>query len=305
MSRMRATFVGFGAVLLWALLAVLTVQAGPVPPFLLASLSLAIGGLVGVAWTARSGRGLAPLRGVRPVVWLVGIAGIFGYHFFYFTALSLAPAAQASLIAYLWPLLIVLLSGLLPGERLRPLHLVGAVLALAGAALILLPGVTGAAGSAAGYLSALGCAVTWALYSVASRRLGETPTETVTIFCLASTLLAALAHLALETTVWPQGPGAWVAVALLGLGPVGLAFYLWDVGVKRGDIQLLGTMSYAAPLLSTLILVLAGAAEPTANLAAAALLIAGGAALAARAGRRAPQTGKEVRPDAKGAGSLP
>ena len=79
------------------------------------------------------------------------------------------------------------------------------------------------------------------------------------------------------------GASGWASVAGLGLGPVGLAFYVWDIGVKRGDIQLLGASSYAAPLLSTLILVLAGIAAPGWALALAALLIAGGAALAARA----------------------
>jgi drug/metabolite transporter (DMT)-like permease len=282
----RATAIGFGAVLLWALLALLTVRAGPVPPFQLAALCFLIGGLAGLVWIALAGRGLRVLAEVRPVVWAVGIGGLFGYHFLYFTALANAPAAQASLIAYLWPLLIVIFSGLLPGERLRPLHLVGAGVALAGAMLILLPEAGGGDGLTLGHAAALGCAFVWSGYSVASRRLGAAPTETVAVFCLASALLAGAAHLALETTSWPASSSAWIALLLLGAGPVGLAFYLWDIGVKRGDIQLLGTASYAAPLLSTLILVLAGEAAPTPRLGAAALLIAGGAALAARASAR-------------------
>ena len=69
---------------------------------------------------------------------------------------------------------------------------------------------------------------------------------------------------------------------MIGAGPVGLAFYLWDVGVKRGDIQLLGTASYAAPLLSTFVLIGTGYTRPSVSLVAAALLIAGGALIAAR-----------------------
>jgi drug/metabolite transporter (DMT)-like permease len=305
-SRTRATLIGFGAVLLWALLALLTVWVGPVPPFQLAAMCFTIGGLIGLVWIGVSGRGLAPLRGVPPVVWLVGIAGIFGYHFFYFTALANAPAAQASLIAYLWPLLIVLFSGLLPGERLRPLHLAGAAFAFAGAILVLVgPGLAGA-GAAVGYSAALACALVWSSYSLLSRRLGSAPTETVTVFCLASAVLAGLAHLALETTVWPDGARAWAAAIGLGLGPVGLAFFLWDVGVKRGDIQLLGTASYAAPLLSTLVLVGAGEAEATASLIGAALLIAVGAGIAARAGRgRRPAREVGVTSERRAARSLP
>ena len=287
MSRGRATAVGFGAVLLWAAMALLTVAVGGLPPFQLTALCFAIGGGIGLAWIAAGGRrGLAALRVVPPAAWTVGIGGLFGYHLCYFTALALAPPAQASLIAYLWPLLIVLLSGLLPGERLRPAHVLGALVAFAGAALVVAgPGTRFEAAHLPGYLAAAGCALIWSGYSVLSRRLGAVPTESVAVSCLATAALSLVAHLATETTVWPAGPLAWGALLALGLGPVGLAFYLWDVGCKQGDIQLLGTASYAAPLLSTLLLVAAGYAEPTPALLAAALLIAGGALVAARAGR--------------------
>lgn len=285
MSRGRATGIGFGAVLLWAALALFTVGVGPMPPFQLTAICFAIGGLLGLAWLVLSGQGLAALRGLPPAVWLVGIGGLFGYHLCYFTALRLAPPAQASLIAYLWPLLIVLFSGLLPGERLRPLHILGALIAFAGAALVVVgPGAGFSAEALPGYAAAAACALIWSGYSILSRRLGQVPTETVTVFCLATAVLSAFAHLAVETTVWPGTAPAWASLLALGLGPVGLAFYLWDIGVKRGDIQLLGTASYAAPLLSTLILVLAGFATPTLGLGLSALLIAGGALLAARAG---------------------
>ncbi|TKA93879.1 EamA family transporter, partial [Cereibacter changlensis] len=127
------------------------------------------------------------------------------------------------------------------------------------------------------------CALTWAAYSVLSRGLGRVPTESVTVFCLATALLSALAHLALEPTVWPANALGWASVVALGLGPVGLAFFTWDIGVKRGDIQLLGVASYAAPLLSTVVLVVTGIAAPSLAILIAAVLIAGGAALAASA----------------------
>lgn len=296
MSRTRATAIGFSAILMWALLALFTVGTAPVPPFQLNALTFALGGAVGLVWTARTG-GLGQLRGVSWKVYAFGTLGLFGYHALYFSALRMAPAAEAGLIAYLWPLLIVLLSGLLPGERLRAGHVVGALMAFAGAALIVARGVGGGAGTGAlaGYALALGCALTWSGYSVLSRRLGTVPTASVTVFCLATAVLSVPAHLAVETTRWPTDALGWAAVAGLGLGPVGLAFYTWDVGVKCGDIQLLGTASYAAPLLSTLALVAAGVAQPGLHLAAAAILVTGGAALAARAGRSRPAA-KPVRP---------
>ena len=281
MTKARATGIGFVAVLLWALLALLTVGSAPTPPLLLNAICFAIGGTIGVIWTLVTG-GFGRLRGVGWRVYAFGTIGLFGYHALYFTALRLAPAAEAGLIAYLWPLLIVLFSGLLPGERLRTGHVIGGLVGFAGAALII-GGGGFAAGAAWGYLAALGCALTWSGYSVLSRRLGHTPTETVAVFCLATAALSALLHLGLEETVWPAGATGWAATVGLGLGPVGLAFYVWDIGVKRGDIQLLGVASYAAPLLSTLVLVIAGVAAPSWTLALAALLITGGAGLAARA----------------------
>lgn len=283
MTRRTATVIGFIAVLLWALLALFTVGSAPVPPLLLNAICFSIGGTIGMVWTLAIGK-LARLRTVPLRVYAFGTLGLFGYHALYFSALRLAPAAEAGLIAYLWPLLIVLFSGLLPGEILRPGHLIGAIVGFAGAALIILGGGGGFDATALpGYLLALGCALTWSGYSVISRRLGDVPTESVAVFCVASALLSAVMHLALEDTVWPPTTLAWASTIALGLGPVGLAFYVWDIGVKRGDIQLLGTASYAAPLLSTLALVAAGIAEPTGRLAIAALLITGGAVLAARA----------------------
>ncbi len=283
MTRTKATAIGFSAVLLWALLALLTVGSAPVPPLQLNAMAFGLGGLVGLVWTLRNRR-FHVLVQVKWPVHAFGTAGLFGYHFLYFSALRSAPPAEAGLIAYLWPLLIVLFSGMLPGERLRTGHVAGAFIALAGAAMLFSGGISGfQAENLPGFAFAGAAALTWATYSVGSRRLGHVPTESVTVFCLATAALSLATHLALEETAWPQDAAGWGAIAALGLGPVGLAFYLWDVGVKRGNIQLLGVASYAAPVLSTLTLVLAGITPPSWSLFLAALLIAGGALLAARA----------------------
>lgn len=296
MGRARATAVGFSAVLMWALLALLTVRTAPVPPLQLNAICFALGGLVGLVWTLASG-GLGQLRSVSWKVYAFGTAGLFGYHLFYFSALRLAPAAEASLIAYLWPLLIVLFSGLLPGERLAAGHVAGAVMAFAGAGLLIAEGIGSPDRTALpGYGLALLCALTWSGYSILSRRMGAVPTAAVTVFCLMTAMLSVPAHLALEPTLWPDGAAGWLATIGLGLGPVGLAFFTWDVGVKRGDIQLLGTASYAAPLLSTLALVLAGTATASLKLAVAAVLITAGAALAAYAGRRIARRTGDITP---------
>jgi drug/metabolite transporter (DMT)-like permease len=278
-----ATLIGFLAVAMWALLALLTAMAGGIPAFQLMSMTFGIAALGGTAsWAFRPGAWRA-LR-LPPVAWAVGIGGLFGYHFVYFTALANAPTVDASLIAYLWPLFIVLGSALMPGERLKWHHVAGALLGLAGAALIVTKGGTVSfdARYTFGYLMAFGCAFLWSGYSLMSRRLAKVPTDAVTGFCAATALLALACHLAFETTVWPTGATQWAAVLLLGLLPVGAAFFAWDYGVKRGNIQVLGAASYASPLLSTLVLVLAGMAEFTTPVVLACLLITFGAVLASK-----------------------
>ncbi|MDQ0304145.1 DMT family transporter [Ancylobacter polymorphus] len=288
LSRRTATLIGFSAILLWSTLALTTSSTGAVPPFLLTALTFAIGGAVGLVTAVARGVGLGVLRQPWPV-WLHGVGGLFGYHFFYFSALKLAPPAEAGLIAYLWPLLIVLMSAFLPGEGLRPAHIIGALMGLAGT-VVLLGARAGGFGFAPeyvpGYLAAALCAVIWSVYSVASRRFASVPTEVVAGFCLATAALSALCHVLFEPSVWPAGAGEWLAVAALGIGPVGIAFYTWDIGMKRGDIRLLGVMSYAAPVLSTLLLVLAGFAALSWSLGLACALIVGGAAVATLPARR-------------------
>lgn len=286
MTRRRATLIGLTAILLWSLLALFTVGTAPVPPLELNAICFAIGGAIGLSWTLARGQA-GVLRTIGWRVYVFGTVALFGFHVLYFSALRMAPAAEAGLIAYLWPLLIVLFSGLLPGERLSAGHVLGALIAFTGAALIVLRSGTGFTGAALpGYGLAFLCALTWSGYSVLSRRLGAVPTESVAVFCLATAVLSAGLHLAVEPTVWPVGALGWSACIALGVGPVGIAFYVWDIGVKGGDIQLLGVASYAAPLFSTLALILAGVTTASPAILIAAGLVAGGASTAARSSAR-------------------
>ena len=216
--------------------------------------------------SASSGGPRPSARCRQPLLaWVVGVGGLFGYHALYFLALRFAPPAEAGLLNYLWPLLIVLFSSLLPGERLAPHHIIGALLGLAGTVLLLAGNSSGgfAPGQIPGFAAAFVAAFVWAAYSVMSRRLKAVPTDAVAGFCLATALLAALVHGMVETTVWPETIGQWLAIIALGIGPVGAAFFTWDIGMKRGDIRVLGAASYATPLLSTAFLILAGFAKPS------------------------------------------
>src|SRR6195952_1265868 len=283
MTSRTATLVGLTAILMWSLLSVMTVATGKIPAFQLAAMTFAIGAAVAFASFIFRPQAFAALK-QPPLAWLVGVGGLFGYPALYLLALRFAPPAEAGLLNYLWPLLIVLFSSLLPGERLAPHHIVGALLGLAGTVL-LFAGNTSAhfeQGQIAGLAAAFVAAFVWASYSVMSRKLKTVPTDTVAGFCMATALLAAAIHLAVEVTVSPATTAQWLAIVALGVGPVGAAFYAWDIGMKRGDIRVLGAASYATPLLSTAFLILAGFAKPSAAIAIAAILIASGGLIAAR-----------------------
>jgi len=263
-------------ILLWSFLAFLGTQIKHINPLLVTGLALCIGSSLSIP---RWRQWKVPWR-----VFLVGVSGLFGYHFLYFSAFQRAPAVETNLINYLWPLLIVLLSpAILPGYRLRPNHLAGAILGLTGTALILTGGkVSLDRANLPGYLLAAGAALTWALYSLLTRRLPPFPTSAVGGFCLAGGLLSIAAFLVssyltpgnLEVSFFSQD---WATLILVGLGPMGLAFFLWDAALKRGDPRIIGALAYLTPLCSTLILVLLGGLCFTWISATAMVLIISGA----------------------------
>lgn len=277
--RIKATFAGFAAINLWAVLALLTAYTGSIPPLQLTALTFLVAFLLATVKWLICRDDVREFVRLPASLWAIGVGGLFGYHFFYFLALKNAPRAEASLIAYLWPVLIVVFSAFLPGERLRWFHMLGVSLGLFGAAILILR--QGAfsfdPGHVTGYYAAGLCALIWSGYSVLSRRYGHFPTDVIGVFCGVTALLALAAHLLLESWVWPAGPGVYLAVLGLGLGPVGAAFFLWDFGVKKGEIQTLGILSYMSPLFSTVILIFAGVASISSELIISCVLITLGA----------------------------
>jgi drug/metabolite transporter (DMT)-like permease len=259
---------------LWSFLAPLGARLTHLPPLLMTGLALCAGGLVG----------LPRLRDWRVPfpTYLVGLAGIFGYHFLYFSAFRLAPVLEANLINYLWPLLIVLLSPvILPGWRLRPHHLLGALLGFSGAGLIATGGrLRLDENNLPGYLLMAGAALAWAVYSLLTRRLPRFPTSAVGGFCLGAGLLSLGLYYAgngADGAAFRQGDA--LLLLLAGAGPMGAAFYTWDAALKRGDPRILGALAYLIPLSSTLLLVVFAGQRLTWISALAMLLIVSGALL--------------------------
>lgn len=279
----RATLIGIVAPGLWATIPLLATFTQAIPPLQLMSFAFGLAFMAAVArWVVRGDRIAGHFR--QPMLaWVIGVYGIFGWHFCYFLAVRHAPVAEASLINHTWPLLIVVFSSLLPGERLRWWHGVGAVAGLAGTVLLVTDGssLTLKMQHAFGYALAAACALIWSTYSLLNRRFaGAVSTEAVGTYCGAAAALALLGHVLLEPTVWPIG-WSWLAILALGVGPLGVAFFAWDYGTKHGDIRVLGTASYFTPLLAAGLLVAAGRTDATWTLLAACVLITGGAAIAA------------------------
>jgi len=281
-SSKAATLLGVGAILLWATLASLTALSGAIPPFETTGIVFVIGG--GVVLLAAALRGRLALVMPTPASLALGVAGLFGYHALYFAALKLAPPAEASLVASLWALFTVLFSALLPGHRLRASHVLGATLGLAAAAVLVWDKLgTGnpSPSGTLGFILALACAFVWSSYSVLSRLFAHVPSESIAAACLVTSALAFFTSLAFETWIPPE-PTSWLALIGLGLGPVGAAFLLWDIGMKGGSVPLLGVLSYASPILSTALLVVLGLAQATSSLAFACALMVAAAAIATR-----------------------
>ncbi|MFY3383217.1 DMT family transporter [Paracidovorax sp. MALMAid1276] len=276
---MHANLYALGAIAMWASLASLGVSLTHVPPFLLTGIALIIGSVPAWPFVVRD-----PAQWRVPLSTLaLGVSGLFAYHFLLFIALRHAPAVEANLVNYLWPLLIVVLAPLLlPGVRLRPAHVVAALLGFGGAALAIAGGRELSGELAWGYLPALAAAFIWASYSLLTKRVAAFPTTAIGLFGLVSGMLSLACHWLLEPAATLQWRD-WGLLALLGLGPLGASFFLWDKALKLGDARQIGILSYITPLASTALLVLVSGRPFSSSIVLATVMILGAAVLGMRA----------------------
>lgn len=288
MSAFRSpTVLALAAIALWSSLALLGTLLSHIPPFLLTGIALLVGSVPAWPFFRRWRVSWAALA--------LGVYGLFGFHFFLFMALRYAPAVEANLVNYLWPLGIVLMAPVfLPGVRLSAAHLLAALIGFAGAAIAILgdtllaSGLSGLAskGFAGGYLAAAVSAFIWASYSLMGKRMSLTgrgfPTAAIGLFGLVSGVLSLLCHALLESAVTLSARD-WLLTVVMGLGPLGAAFFLWDAALKNGDARKIGILSYITPLASTVLLLLATGRMLTWGIGLATVLILGAAVLASRA----------------------
>lgn len=275
---MNSDVLALSAIVLWSSLAALGVSLVHVPPFFLIGSSLLIGSLIAL-----------PLSGFRLAAWRIppktlalGVYGLFGYHLLLFIGLRTAPAVEANLVNYLWPLGIVVLSPvMLPGIKLRPAHVGAALLGFGGAAVAILgrdPDADGrlASGFYSGYVFAFAAAFVWATYSLGTRRVAAFETAAVGSFAALSGALALTCHALFEPPVSLSASDV-LRIAVLGMGPLGGAFFLWDAAIKRGDPRRIGLLAFLTPLLSTMVILLATGQPFRPHVLVSAVMIIGAA----------------------------
>jgi len=280
LAAMSANLYALGAIALWVTLAALGVMLKHLPPFLLTGVALLLGSLLALPFALKDRQAWRiPLKTLA-----LGVYGLFGYHFLLFIAFQHAPAVEANLVNYLWPLFMVVLAPLfLTGVTLRAPHVVAALLGFGGAAIAILGAGQGASGGgwSWGFVPALASAFIWASYSLLTQRVKPFPTAAIGLFGLLSGLLALLCHWTLESPVTLSGRD-WLLLAVMGIGPLGASFFLWDKALKNGDARQIGILSYLTPLGSTALLMLVSGRTLTWSIGLAAVLIIGAAVLGTR-----------------------
>jgi drug/metabolite transporter (DMT)-like permease len=187
---------------------------------------------------------------------LLGVWGIFFYHYVYYLALERAPIAEAAILATTWSFWIVVFSSLIRFKRLKTSIMLTALVCLAGAGLVIGSGknILFEGRYLSGYLLALGCGVIWSSFSI-GLSLIRPQKEFMTIFMLMGALLSLLLYLATGPHAIPS-PQALAAAVYLGCVPLGLSFFLWNRAVVGGNMVVIGYLSYLTPPLAVLMVAL-------------------------------------------------
>lgn len=271
----KGNLVGLVTVFLWSSLTLLAVLIGKFPPFLLIAIALGISSIFGMIHIILNNRFMKVFRQSYKV-WLISIFGIFGYHFFYFSALQKAPPETVSLINYTWPFLTVILSSLVNERKVKWFHLCGGLICFIGITPLIIFNQSSVnwinPEYLLGYVFSLVAAVIWSIYSVCTSEFKNTPSEFVAVVCFVTSILSFISHLIFENSFQPSTHQLFF-VLMAAIGPLGIAFYSWDYGLKKGDVKLLSLMSYLIPIFSSLLLLFAEIETPKSLLFLSSIIV--------------------------------
>lgn len=279
-SQSSATWIGYSALFLWACSGVLASSVIKIPTFEVLSVAFSISfGLTALLLTMR--RRWTNVK--QPLLlWVIGMIGVYGNDALYIAAFKHAPAAQADLISYLYPILIILLASYLPSEKFSFKYIIAGFLGFFGSYLLITAG-----GDATnfqlkymtGYFLAFIDAIVWSVYCIAARYYKNTPSEMIGMYCGCGLILSLIMHISYEQTIIPNLHQT-IVLIIMGLTTQGSAYFMWDYGIKRGNFNLLSVLAYSNPIIAVILLIIAGKSHYSDTLLIATLLISLGGALA-------------------------
>ena len=251
-----ASFYGVVAIFMWGSLALLGTITAEIPAFQLLFLCFIVSGFLMILKRIALKQPVLSKPNLTLTQWLVGVLALFGFHFCYFMALKKAPAIEVSLISYLWPMLLAIF---VSNKANQFKALLGGLIGFVGVSFIIVgdKGFSFDQQYIQGYFLAACCALLWSSYSWFLSK-SDNHVDDIGWLSFVVALLSLFAHLYLENSYWHFDFTLFFGVLLLGLGPVGGAFYLWDMGLKSGNKKLLASLSFCTPLISSVILAIAG-----------------------------------------------
>jgi drug/metabolite transporter (DMT)-like permease len=194
---------------------------------------------------------------------VLGALGVFAYNLFFMGAVHRLPASRAALIIALNPVITIVISSFVFGDKLRPHRWVGILVALIGVWIVVSHGDVlsiASAGVGLGELMMF-CAVTsWALYTVIGRKVlaGLSPLAATNYAAIWGTVMLGLVAAPHIPELTADQFGWRVVVSLLYLGVFGtaIAFVWYYISIKKLGTAITSIFTNLVPVFGVLISVL-------------------------------------------------
>lgn len=165
-------------------------------------------------------------------------------------------AIELGVVNYLWPCLTVVLATIMNGQKARWIIIPGTALALFGILWVVsgdglsLPGIIeNVQSNPLSYSLALGCGITFALYCNVTRRYADGQ-NLVGLFFVLTAIVLWLKYLFSSEMIPAISLGGGLELVAAAVAMAG-GYALWNIGILRGNLTLLATASYLAPVLTS------------------------------------------------------